>query len=84
MYPNIILTNKLQQVAIAKEEICSKCSYNNSDECKRQMKWAWRGELFPPTRSEYENLKFQYDFELMYNEDMEIGELNEDEYKKII
>ncbi len=42
MYPNIILINKLQQVAIAKEEICSKCSYNNTDECKRKrhMKWA--------------------------------------------
>ena len=84
MYPNIILTNKLQPVAIATEEICSKCLYNNSDECKRQMKWAWRGELFPLTRSEYENLKYQYDFELMNNEDMEIGELNEDEYKKNI
>ena len=84
MYPNIILTNKLQPVAIATEEICSKCLYNNIDECKRHMKWAWRGELFPLTRSEYENLKYQYDFELMNNEDMEIGELNEDEYKKNI
>ena len=47
------------------------------------MKWVWRGELFPLTRTEYENLKYQYDFELMNNKDMEIGELNEDEYKKI-
>ena len=84
MYPNIILTNKLQPVAIATEEICSKCLYNNVDECKRHMKWAWRGELFPLTRSEYENLKYQFDFELMNNEEMEIGDINEDEYKKNI
>ena len=84
MYPNIILTNKLQPVAIATEEICSKCLYNNIDECKRHMKWAWRGELFPLTRSEYENLKYQFDFELMNNEEMEIGDINEDEYKKNI
>ena len=35
MYPNIILTNKLQPVAIATEEICSKCLYNNSDDLYR-------------------------------------------------
>ena len=84
MYPNIILTNKLQPVSMVNEQICAGCIYNKEDsQCKRYMKWNWRGELFPLSRSEYENLKHQYEFELINNVDEnEIEQLNVDDYRK--
>jgi DNA polymerase epsilon subunit 1 len=58
MYPNIILTNRLQPVAIVNEQVCAGCVYNREEnDCKRYLNWKWRGELFPLSRSEYENLK---------------------------
>ncbi|VDM71906.1 unnamed protein product [Strongylus vulgaris] len=46
MYPNIILTNRLQPCAMVNEEICMACTYNRPDaKCKRTMNWEWRGEL---------------------------------------
>ncbi|RCN26844.1 hypothetical protein ANCCAN_27428, partial [Ancylostoma caninum] len=46
MYPNIILTNRLQPCAMVNEEICMACTYNRPDaKCKRVMNWEWRGEL---------------------------------------
>ncbi|ETN82565.1 b, exonuclease domain protein, DNA polymerase family [Necator americanus] len=46
MYPNIILTNRLQPCAMVNEEICMACTYNRPDaKCKRAMNWEWRGEL---------------------------------------
>ena len=37
MYPNIILTNRLQPVAIVNDRICSGCLFNNvpNADCKR-------------------------------------------------
>jgi DNA polymerase epsilon subunit 1 len=58
MYPNIILTNKLQPVGVVNDEICAKCLYNKDMKyCKKKMFWRWRGELFPLTRHEYESEK---------------------------
>ena len=84
MYPNIILTNKLQPVSMVNDQICAGCIYNKEDsQCKKYMKWNWRGELFPLSRSEYENLKHQYEFELLNSvDDNEIEQLSVDEYRK--
>uniref|UniRef100_A0A0M3KHJ2 DNA polymerase epsilon catalytic subunit n=1 Tax=Anisakis simplex TaxID=6269 RepID=A0A0M3KHJ2_ANISI len=43
MYPNIILTNRLQPSAVVDEEDCMACIYNTPDaKCKRVMRWEWR------------------------------------------
>lgn len=51
MYPNIILTNRLQPIAIVDEETCAKCPMK-SDKCQRRMTWTWRGEFFPASESQ--------------------------------
>ncbi|CAD6189723.1 unnamed protein product, partial [Caenorhabditis auriculariae] len=57
MYPNIILTNRLEPCAMVNEEICMGCSYNRPDaQCKRTMAWEWRGELIPASRGEYQQI----------------------------
>ncbi|PIC54700.1 hypothetical protein B9Z55_003843 [Caenorhabditis nigoni] len=64
MYPNIILTNRLQPCAMVNEEICMGCSFNKPDaECKRTMAWEWRGELTPATRGEYQQIMQQLEAE---------------------
>ena len=60
MYPNIILTNRLQPSSMVTEEDCSACCFNDpANECKRSMKWLWRGEYFVLDKSEYNRLKTQ-------------------------
>lgn len=84
MYPNIILTNRLQPVAIVNEQTCAGCVYNREENmCKRPLNWKWKGELFPLTRSEYENLKNQYEFELLNSADLreDIVELTVEEHR---
>jgi DNA polymerase epsilon subunit 1 len=62
MYPNIILTNRLQPVAIVNEKICSSCVYNTPESnCKRDLEWMWKAEYFPINRGEYESIKLQFD-----------------------
>ena len=40
MYPNIILSNRLQPVAIVNEKICAGCVFNKeSNNCKRKLDW---------------------------------------------
>ncbi|CAJ0596065.1 unnamed protein product [Cylicocyclus nassatus] len=57
MYPNIILTNRLQPSAMINEETCMACTYNRPDaKCKRVMSWEWRGELTPATRGELQQI----------------------------
>lgn len=65
MYPNIILTNRLQPCSIVNEAICASCTYNNSKEnnCKRTLDWVWRGDYYPVTRPEYEAIKSQLQYE---------------------
>lgn len=61
MYPNIILSNRLQPSAVRTREKCASCPYNNScDNCKRYMTWKWRGEYLPLNHQEYEQLEQQY------------------------
>ena len=40
MYPNIILSNRLQPVAIVNEKICAGCIFNKEgNDCKRNLDW---------------------------------------------
>ncbi|KII67575.1 DNA polymerase epsilon catalytic subunit A [Thelohanellus kitauei] len=53
MYPNIMLTNKLQvkrtktqPPSIVDESVCASCDFNLPfKKCQRQMKWIWRGDF---------------------------------------
>jgi DNA polymerase epsilon subunit 1 len=64
MYPNIILTNRLQPCAIVAPEICAACLHNRPENrCKRPMKWVWRGDYIPANRSEYELIRTQIESE---------------------
>ncbi|KAJ2751766.1 DNA polymerase epsilon catalytic subunit, partial [Coemansia nantahalensis] len=58
MYPNIILTNRLQPDAIVDESVCAACDFNvPGKQCDRRMPWLWRGEYFPPKRGEVAMLR---------------------------
>ncbi len=58
MYPNIILTNRLQPVSIVSDMICSGCLFNDPvNDCKRPMEWEWKGELFPIRENEFLKIK---------------------------
>lgn len=60
MYPNIILTNRLQPSAIVTDEDCAACVFNEPGKtCLRKMEWVWRGETFAATRAEYASVKEQ-------------------------
>src|SRR5690606_1232778 len=53
MYPNIILTNRLQPSSIVDEATCAACDFNRpGSQCQRRMAWQWRGEYLPANRSE--------------------------------
>ncbi|KAJ3080643.1 DNA polymerase epsilon catalytic subunit, partial [Quaeritorhiza haematococci] len=65
MYPNIILTNRLQPDAIIDESACAACDFNNGfdNPCQRHMKWSWRGEFLPAKRNEYNMIRNQLETE---------------------
>ncbi|EFJ15355.1 hypothetical protein SELMODRAFT_445541 [Selaginella moellendorffii] len=65
MYPNIILTNRLQPPSIVTDETCAACDFNRAEKtCLRPMQWVWRGESFMTKRSEYYHLKNQIESEM--------------------
>ncbi|EPY50696.1 DNA polymerase epsilon catalytic subunit A Pol2 [Schizosaccharomyces cryophilus OY26] len=54
MYPNIMITNRLQPDSVKDESFCATCDFNVPDKtCDRRMVWAWRGEFYPPKKDEY-------------------------------
>lgn len=54
MYPNIMLSNRLQPDSAVDESVCAVCDYNRPGKtCDRRMTWAWRGEYFPAQRDEF-------------------------------
>ncbi|KAG8951372.1 DNA polymerase epsilon catalytic subunit [Tulasnella sp. 424] len=58
MYPNIMLSNRLQPDSVVEEATCAVCDYNRPGKtCDRRMKWAWRGEYFPAQRDEFNMVK---------------------------
>ncbi|KEG13670.1 putative DNA polymerase epsilon catalytic subunit [Trypanosoma grayi] len=66
MYPNIILTNRLQPYAIPKPDVCAGCCFNsptNEHHCKRAMTWKWKGEMLTAGRHEYQRIKAQLENE---------------------
>ncbi|KAF7458255.1 DNA polymerase epsilon catalytic subunit [Cryptosporidium felis] len=57
MYPNIILTNRLQPTAVIEETVCMKCPfYSEASTCQRKMNWRWKGDVFPISRREMERM----------------------------
>ncbi|XP_034688144.1 DNA polymerase epsilon catalytic subunit A-like [Vitis riparia] len=70
MYPNIILTNRLQPSSIVSDEICTACDFNRPGKnCLRKLEWVWRGEAFMAKKSDYYHLKRQIESELVDGED---------------
>ena len=64
MYPNIILTNRLQPSAIVDQAACAACDYNRAGaSCKRPMEWIWRGDYAPAGMAEYEQMRTQLRYE---------------------
>ncbi|XP_043835295.1 DNA polymerase epsilon catalytic subunit A [Dromiciops gliroides] len=64
MYPNIILTNRLQPSAMVNEATCAACDFNKPGaNCQRKMTWQWRGEFMPASRSEYHRIQQQLESE---------------------
>lgn len=62
MYPNIILSNRLQPTSIATPSTCAQCSYFPQAglfQCQRHMEWMWRGELFMTDQADYRNIRQQ-------------------------
>nr|KAJ3422362.1 DNA polymerase epsilon catalytic subunit [Polyrhizophydium stewartii] len=61
MYPNIILTNRLQPNAVIDESVCASCDFNQGpgSSCQRRMTWSWRGEFFPASRGEVNMIQNQ-------------------------
>ena len=58
MYPNIILTNRLQPSSMVSLNDCAACEFNHpNSNCKRDMVWTWRGEYSPSGAGEYHRLK---------------------------
>ncbi|KAI5066379.1 hypothetical protein GOP47_0019003 [Adiantum capillus-veneris] len=64
MYPNIILTNRLQPPSIVSDDVCAACDFNRPGKaCLRHLEWVWRGESYMAKRSEYYHLKNQIESE---------------------
>ncbi|GAB4856744.1 DNA polymerase epsilon catalytic subunit A [Ancistrocladus abbreviatus] len=66
MYPNIILTNRLQPPSIVTDEVCTACDFNRPGKtCLRKLEWVWRGETYMARKSDYYHLKRQIQSELV-------------------
>lgn len=64
MYPNIILTNRLQPPAIVTDDVCAACDFNRPGKtCLRTMEWVWRGDSYMASRNEYQHIKAQLEVE---------------------
>ncbi len=64
MYPNIMLSNRLQPDSVKDEAACAVCDYNRPDKtCDRKMVWSWRGDYFPAKRDEFNMVKHALDQE---------------------
>lgn len=89
MYPNIILTNKLQPVSVVDDDICIRCDFSDSsNRCKRKMDWVLKVEYIPPSKNEVEMLRNQLARELpggrYSSEQDEVLKLRVREYSKRI
>lgn len=58
MYPNIMISNRLQPDSMKTEEDCAACDFNRPGKvCDRSLTWAWRGEFYPAKMDEYGMIK---------------------------
>lgn len=65
MYPNIMLSNRLQPDSVKEEAECAVCDYNRPDKkCDRRLEWAWRGEYFPAKRDEVNMVRYALEQEM--------------------
>ncbi len=81
MYPNIILTNRLQPSAMVDDSVCAACDFNQAkNNCKRKMDWIWRGDYNPASKGEYDRAKDQLSREKVDGKDF--YELTEAEQAK--
>ena len=65
MYPNIILTNRLQPYSVVNDDICIRCDFNNeANMCKKKLKWVSRAEYLPPASNEISMIKNQLENEI--------------------
>ncbi|KAF0934637.1 hypothetical protein E2562_026131 [Oryza meyeriana var. granulata] len=66
MYPNIILTNRLQPPSIVTDVDCTACDFNRPGKnCLRTLEWVWRGETYMAKKSDYHHIKRQIESELI-------------------
>ncbi|PON38200.1 DNA-directed DNA polymerase [Parasponia andersonii] len=83
MYPNIILTNRLQAEfcpglvkppSIVTDEVCTACDFNRPGKtCLRKLEWVWRGEVFMAKKSDYYHLKKQIESEFVDGTDSQLA-----------
>jgi hypothetical protein len=84
MYPNIILTNRLQPSAIVDDATCAACDYNQAkNDCKRKMEWVWRGDYNPASKSDYDRTREQLSREIV-QDGMLFNQLPEKEQATIV
>ncbi|CAL9170786.1 unnamed protein product [Musa hybrid cultivar] len=66
MYPNIILTNRLQPPSIVTDVVCTACDFNRPGKnCLRKLEWVWRGETYMAKKSDYYYIRKQIQSELV-------------------
>lgn len=64
MYPNIILTNRLQPYAVVDDTDCAACDFNVPNaKCQRSMNWQWRGDMLPASKNELQRIQEQLEME---------------------
>jgi DNA polymerase epsilon subunit 1 len=84
MYPNIILTNRLQPSAIVDDATCAACDFNQAKNgCKRRMEWVWRGDYSPAGKLEYNRTRDQLSREIM-KDGRSFKDLPENEQEKMV
>lgn len=65
MYPNVILSQRLQPYAIVKESDCHTCVYGDAQsQCQRTLEWNWKGERYTLDRSDINAIDNQLKVEL--------------------
>lgn len=76
MYPNIMTSNRLQPDSMKSEEDCAACDFNRPGKnCDRRMTWAWRGEFYPASQSDYGLVKRTLQNEKFSSSNPRVGEV---------
>jgi DNA polymerase epsilon subunit 1 len=67
MYPNIILTYRLQPTAIVGADTCAACDFNQPESaCQLAAAWTWRGDYIPASAAETRQVRAQLEVERAY------------------